>query len=369
MARFNLPDIDFLDVDPEDFELIGVSKFESLAGVTLGETDPRRKVFQSVAFLCSLIANNINYTGKQNSLAYATDNFLEHKGIEKDVSRLEPVAAKTVMRFEVNNPEPFTIPKDVRFSIEDTFFTSTNSAVVEAGTQQVDIEAVCEEAGTIGNGYLPGQIVDMVDSVPWVSKAYNITTSAGGLDWEDDDAFAERIRESNERFSTAGPELAYNYFAKSASQRIIDVQTLNLTPGVVSIFPLMEDGELATDEEKQAILSVCSDKSVRPLTDRVQIMDPDLFMYDLNITYYLPSSAAGLQESSQTAVNNALQEYIIWQKSKLGRGIETSELYALLQQAGAKRITVSPNEYIALNKNQVAREGAVNLNFGGFIDD
>ncbi|MFJ7746777.1 hypothetical protein [Peribacillus sp. NPDC097295] len=49
--------------------------------------------------------------------------------------------------------------------------------------------------------------------------------------------------------------------------------------------------------------------------------------------------------------------------------MKQSELYALLQQAGAKRITVSPNEYIALKKNQVAREKAVNLNFGGFIDD
>lgn len=80
MTRFGLPDINFVDVDATEFENAAVAKFEELQGVTLEETDPRRKFMQAFAFVATILANNIDYSAKQSRLAYAEDNFLDHLG-------------------------------------------------------------------------------------------------------------------------------------------------------------------------------------------------------------------------------------------------------------------------------------------------
>ncbi|WP_260288508.1 baseplate assembly protein [Peribacillus aracenensis] len=367
--RFNLPDIDFAEVDPEELENVGISKFEELMKITLTDSDPRRKWIQAVAYIGTILANNIDYTGKQNLLAYASDNYLEHIGAGKNVSRLQPIAAETTVRFEVSAPETFTIPQGVRLSVNDLLFASAEERVVNPTEITADLRFVCETPGTDGNGFLPGQITNIVDPdlVPWVSKAYNTTKSEGGVNWEEDDPFAERIRTSNERYSTTGPEQAYVYFAKTANQKIIDVKVFSPSPGVVEIVPLLVDGEIPSEAILQQVKDICSDKTVRPLTDYVQVSAPGIFNYDMEISYFLPNSS--LAESSKKLIESAFNEYLVWQRSKLGRGIDPSELYARLQNAGAKRISVTPSNYVALNINQVAREGLVSLTFGGFTDD
>ena len=51
-----------------------------------------------------------------------------------------------------------------------------------------------------------------------------MSESDGGADKESDAAFYDRMRESMETFSTAGPLGAYEYFAKTASALIVDVK-------------------------------------------------------------------------------------------------------------------------------------------------
>ncbi|MEK4883681.1 baseplate J/gp47 family protein [Bacillus sp. FSL W8-0223] len=369
MTRFGLPDINFVDVDATEFENAAVAKFEELQGVTLEETDPRRKFMQAFAFVATILANNIDYSAKQSRLAYAEDNFLDHLGEDKNVPRLEPTPAKTTIRFQVNNPEKFTIPQGTRMSVGDLFFESTAATVVDVGVPYVDVPFQCTETGTIGNGYLPGQITELVDPLPWVSSAANITTSDGGTDWESNDAYAERIRTSPESYSTAGPELAYIFYAMSANQEIVDAQVLSPGPCQIQIVVLMQNGELPSEEVKQQVLDKCSDRSVRPLTDLVTVVDPVQREYSLTVTYYLPESVMSEQDTYTEAVNKAVEDYILWQKSKLGRGIDPSELYARMREAGAKRVSVEPNEYIELAKNEVAKENTINVQFGGFISD
>jgi phage-related baseplate assembly protein len=369
MTRFNLAEINFVDLDTAELENIAVAKFEELQGVTLKEADPRRKFIQANVFIAMMLANNIDYTGKQNLLTYANDDYLDHIGTKKDVERLGPVASKTIMRFNVNNPETFIIPSGTRFTINDLIFATETDQTVDIGVLSVDVVVVCMEEGTIGNGFLPGQITELVDPLPWVASAANITTTAGGSDWETNDAYADRIRNANESYSTAGPELAYTYFAKSANQDIIDVQVSSPNPCEVKIIVLMKNGTLPTQEVKDQVLAKCSDRSVRPLTDLVSVADPILSEYNLTVSYYLPESSRDSQVSVQENVTAAVQDYLLWQKSKLGRGIDPSELYARMQAAGAKRIAVEPNGYVALTREQVAKNMLINVTFGGFIND
>ncbi|MGG3448622.1 baseplate J/gp47 family protein [Domibacillus aminovorans] len=368
MKRFNLPEIEFVNLNVEELERIGVEKFESLTGVTLSEADPRRKFIQSVAFMGVLLANNIDFTAKQSRLAYAEDHYLEHIGINKNVERLEPIAADAIVRYNVNNPEVFVIPSGNRMSVGDVFFETTADHTVEVGLEYIDIELKCTEPGTIGNDYLPGQITEIVDPLPWVTSAVNVTKSAGGTDWETDDAYAERIRTANESLSTGGPELAYEYLAKSANQNVIDVHVDSPAPVQVMITALMTNGEAPDEDVKAQILEKCSAKTVRPMTDLVTVADPVISAHSVAVTYYLPQSLIAQQSIYQAAVGYAADEYVVWQKSKLGRGIDPSELYARLAKAGAKRVSVEPNDYVELAGNEVAHM-TVTLTYGGLLND
>ncbi|MCM3567841.1 baseplate J/gp47 family protein [Neobacillus mesonae] len=370
MARFNLPDIDFVEVDAEELENLAVSKFENLQGVTLTDADPRRKFIQSIAFLGAMLANNIDYTGKQNLLAYASDNYLDHLGAKKNVPRLEPVAATTIFAFEYESPEDFTIAIGSRISIDDLYFYTTEEKTVSAGGGTVEIPAVCEEAGTVGNGFLPGQIKDLVDPLPWISNVYNTVKTDGGIDWEDDDSYADRIRRSNSQYSTAGPEDAYIYHAKSANSLIIDVSVSSPSEGTVIIVPLLEDGSEPDEDVLNQVYEKVSNRTVRPLTDKVIVQKPEEILYDINVTYYVSSEKSNLLPDVQAAVSQAITDYQIWQRSKLGRGIDSSELISLIQAAGGKRVTVTnPSSFIPLSKTQVAKSNLVTVTFGGILDD
>ncbi|MNP72201.1 hypothetical protein D3C76_1687030 [compost metagenome] len=71
----------------------------------------------------------------------------------------------------------------------------------------------------------------------------------------------------------------------------------------------------------------------------------------------------------QAAVTSAVAAYQLWQKSKLGRDINPSELIARVMTAGALRVVNAAPVYTALTATQVAQEGMTTINYGGLADD
>lgn len=370
-SRFNLPELNFVDTTPEEIEEIMVAKFESLMDneVILDEADPRRKFLQSITYMLAIMANNIDFTGKQSLLSYAVDDYLDHLGTSKNISRLAATHAMTTIRFKSNAPTSFAIPVGTLISVNDIYFQSTEEMIVPAGEVEIDISFKATVAGVESNGFLPGQIKDLVepDAIPYVYDVQNITTSDGGSDIEDDDAYAERIQLAPEGYSVAGPAGAYEFFARKASSEVIDVKAKRTNAGEVTVYVLCEGGKSPTEEVKKLVLSQLNADENVPLTDLILVSSPEEIEYNLDITY----QAADLKDAQtiEKKANEALQDYVLWQKSKLGNGIDPSELYARLQAVGAKRITINPNIYTKIEKHQVAREGSVTLNYGGVVDD
>jgi phage-related baseplate assembly protein len=163
---------------------------------------------------------------------------------------------------------------------------------IPAGSLYIDIPAVCQTAGTVGNDFIPGQITQIVDVYPFYDKVENITTSAGGAEEETDAAFYERIRESMESFSTAGPSGAYIYYAKTASNEITDVSADCTTPGIADIRVLCINGELPTEEIINKVQAILSADRTRPMTDSVNVAVPDTVPFDIDLTYYIPLLSA-----------------------------------------------------------------------------
>lgn len=369
MPRFNLPDITFTEKSPEQVEAEVLAEFQKQSGLSLAPADPRRKFIQSIAYLLSLQRSLIDYRAKQNLLSYAQDNYLDHLGSLLNTSRLGPLSATTTIRFHFSISQERIIPAGTRVTAGDNVFFATQQAVVVTAEQsQVDIEAICTEPGSHGNGYLPGQIAQLVDPLPWVQSVENITTSEGGSDIEDDDAYAERIHQAPESFSVAGPEGAYHYWAMTASPLIIDVSVRSPSPGEVEVRPLLKGGEIPGQELLDLVSSVLSDKTRRPLTDLVQVLAPEVVGYNIELTYWIGTNNTSVS-NVQSRVHAAVNDYISWQKSKLGRDIDPSELIALVKNAGAKRVTVTLPAYQELEPYEVAIEDTITVNYGGLEND
>lgn len=217
-----------------------------------------------------------------------------------------------------------------------------------------------------------------------------------------DNRLRERIRLAPSALSTCGPEQAYIYIAKSADSRIADVtavsdyETLSRTltvydgkaffggarlltdtltvksdgddvpftasyedemltisvrdvesiditirrtlEGCVKIVPLLEGGADPTEAIKEKILAACSAEDKRPLTDLVTVDSPDRVNFDIELTYYYePADTEAI--SYVEGSGGAIEEYIAWQTSALGRDINPDRLKWIILHPDDETVT------------------------------
>lgn len=371
MEISNLPAITFAAKDVTTIEAAVITTYESIAEKTLAPGDPVRLFLETIASIIVQQRALIDYTGKQNLLAYSTGDYLDHIGVLVDTDRLTAAAASTTLRFTLSAVQTgaVIIPAGTRATPGDNLLFATSVVTtIPAGDLYVDVNAVCMSVGVAGNNYMAGQINKLVDPIQWIESVTNTTVSEGGADIETDSAYRERIRQAPERFSVAGPDGAYLYHAKAASSLITDVAVYSPSAGVVEIRPLLAGGVVPGNEILDAVKTACSAKTVRPLTDKVQVLAPEAIAYNVDVVYYINQDNATIAASIQTAVITAVNEWVLWQKSKLGRDVNPSELITRMVSAGAKRVTVSTPNYTAIESYQVAIAGTVTVALGGLED-
>lgn len=366
-----LPNIDFTEKSAADVEAEIIAKYEQTSGRILAKGDPVRLFLEAIAAVIAQQRVIIDFSAKQNLLAYSTGTYLDHLGDRQGVVRLPEQPAMATVRFSLPIAQTFavSIHRGTRVTPGDGLFFATQEALeITPGATYVDAVVTCTQSGSIGNGFAIGQISKLVDPLPYISKVENTTASTGGVDEESDDNFRLRIRQAMERYSVAGPRLAYDFWARTAHQEIIDVSVRSPAAGQVEIRPLMEGGELPSSEILDAVLKICSADDVRPLTDRVSVLAPERVAYSIDITYFIDRIEAISISAIQAQVETAVGEYIAWQKAKLGRDINPSALIKRVMDAGAKRVSVTSPVYTALESWQIAQEDSVTVNYGGLED-
>jgi len=151
--------IQFVDTNTTAIEQDVLKNYENISGRTLSPGNPERLLLESVAYLITLLKFDINHTANQNLLAFATGEALDRLGEFHGVKRLPAQPARTTLRFYTNEPKTFdiVIPKNTNPD-QKIFFKTVSEAIIKAGDTYVDVVAICETEGTIGNGFLPGQI-------------------------------------------------------------------------------------------------------------------------------------------------------------------------------------------------------------------
>lgn len=371
MSRFNLPDLYFLEKAPEQIESEVLFHVKEKTGLTFQRADPRLKFIQALAAFVSIERNKLEHGLRQNRLSYAEDDILNHMGVEMSTERLPAKYASTTMAFvlEEDRVDALPIPEGTRYQVGDVYFVTNKAHVIPPGTHLFAVEATCSEPGDIGNGFLVGEISTLVEPLPYVKAVQNTTVTNGGADEESDDAYAERIRLAPESFSVAGPDGAYIYWAKAASQNISDVKVKSPVGGEVNVYILMKNGKLPTEEELSVVESKMMDEQIRPLTDKVIVKAPSIINYTVSVEYWIANQSSQVSPIIEKQVNQAFEGYLEWQRSKMGRDVDFSELIARLKKDGAARVSVSSPMFIEIADTEVAVELSAEITFKGLTND
>ncbi len=372
MKLADLPDIDFINVDAAEIQQEVFESYTSITGRDVpAQGDPVRLFLLFIADVIIRLENKINYTGKMNLLKYAEGDFLDQLGALVETERIPASAATTTIEATLSDVQEseVIIPAGTRVSPAANIYFATDAAlIITAGETAGTVSATCTETGAAGNGYLPGEVNQIVDPVPFVATMVNTTTTEGGAEQEDDDDYRERIHEAPERFSTAGPAGAYRFYTMSVNSAITDAAVWSPDPGVVEIRPLLEGGELPGEELIADVLEALNDDRIRPLTDKVQVIAPDVVSFDIDASYYIDSDADAAKV--EAAVTSAVEDFILWQKAKLGRDINPSRLISkMMAVSGVKRVEITAPVFTEVGITQVAIAENVSVVMAGSEDE
>lgn len=358
----------FVETDSAKIYTAVIENLMKYCNEALYPGDERRIFGEALVQVLVGVYSEFNDKMKQRTLRFARGTVLDAIGERLGVKRLAPASASATFRFTAAAPMPtnIIIPVGSRVTTDGSiYFETQEAAVLQAGDLYVDVLGVCTQGGAAYNGYTPGTIGTLVDLIPYISGAANITESTGGDDGEPyttegDDRLRERIRLAPSTLSTAGPESAYRYFVLSADPDIIDVAIdcpLD-KPNEVNLYPLMTGGQLPDEATLQKILDVLAE-DVRPMTDSVHAYVPEAEQYDIEIKYYCTKDNEAATIQTVEGAGGSIDQYNAWQTVALGRDINPDQLrrYLLAPSTGtgALRVDVLKPTFRELSKWQVAR--------------
>jgi phage-related baseplate assembly protein len=379
-----VPEIDFAVKDPAVIQTEVIADYEAaflaLTGIAkmLAPGDPVRLHLLVVCHWLSHQRVLIDFTGKNNLLKYATGDYLDNLAAlhGQRTARLQAQPALTTLQFTLEAALAYSVivPKGTQCQAPNAVvFETLEDAAIGAGELSVSVPAQALQVGALGNGFLPGQINSIINwNQPFGLTVTNTTETDGGSDIETDEQYRYRIWLAIESYSTCGPRAAYEFWALSAHPDIIQV-VVHSAPeiaGEVHLYPLMKGGQLPSADILALVLAKCSADTVRPVTDYVFAHAPTVLEYALNLSYYVLQDNEVLLATIAENINQAVDDWILWQRSHVGRDINCDELRKRCLQAGAKRIVItSPSpEFQVLAYNQLAcHDDAVEpiINFAG----
>lgn len=383
---FELPDVSFTDNDTLKAMQTRIianyeARYKELTGkeISLAPADPMRILIYALTLDLFQIEQYVERAGKQDLLKYSYGDYLDNLAAGRGATRQQAAAATATIRFMLSEVKTYAvgIPAGTRITNGDgVYFQTLEYDEVPVGSLTVDIEAECLETGETGNNLTAGQLNVLVDPVAYVASVSNIDTSSGGTDLETDESLAERVFLAPSSYSVAGPDDAYIYWAKTYNNNIGSVMPTSPNPCEVKIYILMKDGTIPETSVVNGLESYLQDSNIRPLTDQVTVAAPTTQSFTVDLTYYINRSDSKKAASIQTAVVDAVNEYIEWQTTEIGKDINPSELIKRVITAGAKRVTITSPTFTTVGDTsvaQIALNGSgnpdVTITYGGLEDD
>lgn len=143
----------------------------------------------------------------------ASGQYLDYHGSMRDLTRVGAVCASGKITFYLSaakDTDTLIPAKTVAATEDQLLFETVCDGTIAAGSTSVQIDAVCQTAGSAGN-VAGGMITVLTDAPAGVSKCSNFLSFQGGTDGEDDESYRQRILQTYQRLSTgANGEYYYN---------------------------------------------------------------------------------------------------------------------------------------------------------------
>lgn len=353
-----------IDFDAESVLDDVVGYLQDRCGEELPEGDERRMFAEALtAYLVALKAD-VDDAAKQKMLRYARGEVLDCIGEMYGCERIAAERATCTLRFSIDEAatEDIAIPANTSCCTAGGYaFSTTERAVISAGELSATAPAAAEEAGSEYNGFVPGSVKVIQSAVSGVAAVENTDATHGGSDGEADDedgneSYRERIRAAQNAANTAGTASGYAYFARSANADIADVAVPE--PGEayeVRIYVVAKGGRQLSEDELSAVRSVCAADDVRPLGDKVDVLNAERVTYSIDLSY---TCEVGSEDAVRQAVEGeggAIDKYVEWQDEAIGRAVSPQRLMALCFAAGAETVEVTTPAAAEVGETSVAK--------------
>jgi len=379
-----MTDINFINIDAGEIYDELISTLETEVKEPLYPGDERRIFGEALNIALVTSYNKMNDRAKQRFLRFARDYVLDAIGEDARCPRLEKTKSGATLKFKISDvrPQNIIIPKDTRVTADSKlYFQTKENAIIPAGQLDVLVKSEAIEGGTEYNGFSVGQINLVVDKWPFVLTVENTEETKGGTDgepysWEapyteeGNDSYRERIRLSPAAYSTAGPEDAYIYHAKSAHPDVGDVYASSeQEAGTITVVIVNQAGQKPGEAVIDAVKAKLNQKQIAPLTDKIIVIAAEYAEYDIELVYYTTSSEKDATITEVEGTGGAIERYIDWQKSAIGRAINPDRLKAEILKSnikpvGADHVDITKPEYAAVDKFSIAKfSGKMNVKF------
>lgn len=177
---------------------------------------------------------------------------------------------------------------------------------------------------------------------------------------EKDGPFRLRILASLDRYSTAGSQAGYQYYAKSAAGAVRDAQAISPVPGYVTVYVLSTEGDgTASPALLATVAAALNAETIRPLTDNVTVLSASLLPYTIEAQLIVSNGPDA--ETIRAAALAAAQQYAA-DSFKLGTGVGISGIYRALHQPGVLRVEMAqPTADIDVAEGQAAYLAGISI--------
>lgn len=348
---------DFIRFDADVIRSEAIERFEAESGETLYNGDERLMLIDTMMYVAQILANNANFMANNQLKKTAVSPYLEQIGEDEKTPIFEAQQARVTEKFELSLTYGYdvTIPAGTRVTADgEVFFATDEEGVISAGQSSIELLCTATTAGKKASNLAANTINVLVDSIPEVTKVTNINSSYGGTDREDIEDYRERLLGNQASYSVAGPTEAYVYHAKAVDAVISDVKVdENKTGGVVPVYVYCH-GELPEQGILDKVEAALSKKTIRPLTDSVRVLAPDVVEYEIDVSYMIDENIIDV-EPIKKAVEASIQDYISYQEEKIGRHINPDKLRKYMLNAGADRVIIRQPVFKEIGDYEVAQ--------------
>lgn len=349
--------MEYVRVDFDSLFNEAMDIYQQNGGDILFPGDEKEILLRSVLAVLEQERASVNAAIAQGTVRAAQGEYLDDIGEHRGVRRQQQTVAQAMMRVTVRRASSgMTIWKGTQFSFNGMLvFETTKDAGTTAGegTAELDIPISCMSGGSAGNGVSAGSELTPIEPHAQILSCVLTSTSAGGLDREDDEAYRSRIISSTFQKNATGSRAQYRASAMAVSAAILDASPVadekfedgvgtkyGLLPGQVLVSVMLQKTLSAQDRERilgEAWLALNSDES-RPLTDTVLVREAGVLHYSLTVRYKLKSAETG--ENPIASVLSAVQAYREWQEERIGRAFDPYRLTSMLYNAGCSRVSI-----------------------------